>query len=222
MNATRTIEIYSRKLDPAYIGAVFTKRLSGMFAGYQAAASDKESIEGLTRGALSLAIAGGSQPSVLQAARFQALASEFLRARDHYFGGTVLTKILDTIAGKWYARGLDPVYIAAILFDVFGCSSLAPAAFTLNTPANHASSVPVDGDLTWHASAGATHYAVYLWSFGGTKPSNPTAWRSALLSQAYTYSSLLYLTKYSWSVTAYRFTEPLACTADFDFTTVAA
>jgi len=68
-----------------------------------------------------------------------------------------------------------------------------PAAFNLTDPADAATDVPIEGNLTWEASTGADRYEV---SLGGI------VYQAA--TNSYHYSGLSNGTKYDWDVTAFN------------------
>jgi hypothetical protein len=72
----------------------------------------------------------------------------------------------------------------------------APGAFAMLTPTNTETGVPINGTLTWEASANAYSYDVYL---GETMPGTPTATVTGL---SYPYAGLSGNTDYTWKVVA--------------------
>ncbi|MFA7056820.1 MAG: choice-of-anchor D domain-containing protein [Candidatus Cloacimonadales bacterium] len=94
----------------------------------------------------------------------------------------------------------------------------APAAVTYTAPANAATNVALNGNLSWGAATGAQGYRVYLSTdntFAGVTPVEQT-------TRTYAYSGLDYSTTYYWKVLPYNVVGvPTEGVLVWSFTTIA-
>jgi len=124
----------------------------------------------------------------------------------HYSGLDYLTKykwnVVAVNDGGSTSSGTGPYSFTTIIEK--------PGPFDLISPADGATGVPVEGDLTWEASERATSYEVTL--NGNTY---------TVTDNSYRYSGLSYLTEYTWNVTAKNAGgERVSANGPFTFTTI--
>ncbi len=147
--------------------------------------------------------------------------ADYTETIDLYFGTTgarEMALVLDDVAAveEYAVTNLDPsteyawkvinrnytgettdTLVATWTFTTVG---QAPDAVTYTAPANEASDIALNGNLTWQTATGATGYYVYFstdQTFAGMTPVDQTA-------TSYAYSGLDYETTYYWKVVPYN------------------
>jgi hypothetical protein len=171
-DATKRLNNYTRKLDPARIGTLITAMKPAMLQRVTDWFRYEAQIYGLMLGVL-----GTEAVSTLQIPGFWLFCLEVMSLKRRVNGAELAGAVAVSLA-KYRGRGLREQILIKVRDAVFSIPSPGggPEGFLLVSPALDAEDVEVDGSLTWGESAGADDYDVYL----AAEPAPPALYQASI------------------------------------------
>jgi len=110
------------------------------------------------------------------------------------------------VAIHYYSDYMYYMYVDDVAGPELYVNPVPPDPTTLIAPADLASRLPVNGDLSWNAASGADGYYLYFGSDGGgtTDPTDIVNGTDLGDVTSYSYTDLGFLTTYYWAVVPYN------------------